>query len=423
MFPVVFQVTQHGIVGRNLSKALPNRSVVVAMGADPDIRKTQAISAGAFVANSGVNTHMGYYGTAYTNDVPKVISLIEGLGIGVVRDGDASGHPDICSEDAKLGAAGIKFDFVTNVSSKPGAATAWADCVGSKYVKSFEGPNEYDIGHGSDWAEVDRARQTALYHEIHSKFGGMGVIAPSVTTVGAARELGNLSNVATAGNAHVYYGGLRNPGTLPYGDDGYGTVGYDLGVGSVVNGSLPVITTETGFIAGPTGVSLATQAKYVVRNLLLLAQNGSNSYYYELLDDHIDRFSPSSLVDATYHPKPAYDAMKSLLGLLADGGDATARGTLGFAISGATDNVRDVLFEKRNGTFYLAIWIETPSALVDKGTSIAVPAQTVSLTLEKPMAATCYRYDSAWHLVPKSLGTKTSFTVALTDSVEVIALR
>ncbi len=425
MLPVPPLISQHGIVGEFVRTSSTSHAVTVAIGVDPKAGKTQALSAGAFVVNSGVNTHMGYYGTAYTNDVPKVISLLEGLGIGVVRDGEATGHSDICAEDAKLGAAGITFDFVTNVNSPPGDATKWAECVGPRYVKSFEGPNEYDISHGSDphWAASDRARQIALYHEIRSKFGDMGVIAPSVTTVGAARELGNLSNVATAGNAHVYFDGLRNPGTPPYGDLGYGSIDYDVAVDSAVNGSLPIITTETGFVAGPTGVSLATQAKYVVRNLLLLAQHGSSSYYYELLDDHVDRFSPSSLVDAAYHPKPSYDAMKSLLGLLADGGDASARGKLGFAISGPTDNVRSVLFQKRNGTFYLAIWIESPSALVDKGTDIAVPAQRISLELERPMTATCYHYDAAWRLVPTSLGKKASLPLTVTDSVEVVALR
>ena len=391
--------------------------------------KVQALSAGSFVANEGVNVHTGYYGTAYTNSAATYESLATGLGVGVLRDGGWAGDPYVCGVHQTLAAAGLKFAFGSEISPSASSLATTIACVGRNAIKSIEGANEYDISHPSsdtNWPATLRASQQALFAQVQQQLPGVDVIAPSVTSVGAAQAVGDLSAYSTKGNDHVYVGGNRNPGTAPYGGNGYGSLAYDLSVGASVSGSQPVVATEVGFngvgSGGSGNLSLATQAKYVGRSMLLMAHSGVPTYYYELLDDRIDGFSADALVDSSYTPKPAYYAMKSILGLLTDGGNASATGSLGYAFSGSTSNVQSVLLQKANGTYYLAFWIEAQSAATDSGTEVVVPSQQVTLALATAMTGSLYTHNSSWGFASTSLGTASSMLLTATDAVQFVAL-
>ncbi len=417
-----------GKIGLRNQGSAANFSAVSVTGNGSNLTSVRALSAGSFGANQGVNVHSDYYGTAYENDPAAYESLAKGLGVGVLRDGESPRDPHVCAIQQTFAAAGLKFDFGGGIAPSSSDMADVIACVGKAAIKSFEGANEYDISHPSsdtNWPATLRASQQTLYAQAQAQLPGIDVIAPSVTTLGAAQSVGDLSAYATKGNDHIYIGGDRNPGTGPYGSNGYGSLAYDLAVEAPINGSRPVVVTESGF-TGANGVSgdlsLATQAKYVGRNMLLLAQLGASSYYYELLDDGLDGFSNYSLVSAAYVPKPAYYAMKAILTLLADGGNATATGSLAYSVSGSTANVRTALLQKADGSYDLAIWIEAPSAAVDTGVDIAVPSQQVTLTLANAMAGSLYSYDSSWSFASKPLGTSTSFPLTVTDAVEFVAL-
>ena len=60
--------------------------------------------------------------------------------------------------------------------------------------------------------------------------------------------------------------------------------------------------------------------------------------------------------------------------LLADPGPAFAAGNLDFSLSGDLKDVDHLLLEKRNGTFFPAIWIEELGWDVDRRTAIAMVA-------------------------------------------------
>jgi len=415
----------------------PTPQPIVAATASPaptptpnaSLPKVQALSAGSFVANEGVNVHTGYYGTAYTNSAATYESLAAGLGVGVLRDGGWPGDSFVCGVHQALASAGLKFAFGSEISPKASDMASVISCVGRGAIKSYEGANEYDISHPSsdtNWPATLRASQQTLFAQVQQQLPGVDVIAPSLTSVEAARAVGDLSAYSTKGNDHVYVGGNRNPGTAPYGGNGYGSLAYDLAVGAPVSGSQSVVATEVGFSGvgggGSGRLSLATQAKYVGRNMLIMARNGVPAYYYELLDDGIDGFSADALVDSSYNPKPAYFAMKSILGLLTDGGNASATGSLGYSLSGATPNVQTLLFQKANGTYYLAFWIEAQSAATDSGTDLNVPAQQVTLALATAMTASLYSYNSSWGYASTSLGTSSSMPLTATDAVQFVAL-
>ena len=55
--------------------------------------------------------------------------------------------------------------------------------------------------------------------------------------------------------------------------------------------------------------------------------------------------------------KPAGHAMANLIGLLADPGPAFQPGRLDFVVSG--DNVQTILLQKRDGEFWLALWLSS----------------------------------------------------------------
>jgi len=417
-----------GKIGLRNQGSAASFAAVSVTGSALNLAPVRALSAGSFVANQGVNVHSGYYGTAYENDAASYESLAKGLGVGVLRDGESPRDPHVCAIQQTFAAAGLEFDFGGGIAPSSSDMANVIACVGKAAIKSFEGANEYDISHPSsdtNWPATLRASQQSLYAQAQAQLPGIDVIAPAVTTLGAAQSVGDLSAYATKGNDHIYVGGDRNPGTLPYGSNGYGTLAYDLAVDAPINGSRPVVVTESGF-TGANGVagdlSLATQAKYVGRNMLLLAQLGASSYYYQLLDDGLDGFSGDALVTAAYVPKPAYGAMKAILTLLADGGNATATGSLAYSVSGSTTNVKTALLQKADGSYDLAIWIEAPSAAVDTGVDIAVPSQQVTLTLANAMAGSLYSYDSSWSFASKPLGTSTSFPLTVTDAVEFVAL-
>ncbi|MDR2674851.1 MAG: putative Ig domain-containing protein [Opitutaceae bacterium] len=83
----------------------------------------------------------------------------------------------------------------------------------------------------------------------------------------------------------------------------------------------------------------------------------------------------------TLNPKPAYTALKNLLSVLKDPGPAFEAGSLDYVMTGDTGNVHTALFQKRNGDFYLCLWLGLPSYNPADGTLSDNPPQAVSLAL------------------------------------------
>jgi hypothetical protein len=76
--------------------------------------------------------------------------------------------------------------------------------------------------------------------------------------------------------------------------------------------------------------------------------------------------------------KPAFTAQANLMQLLNDDPQSFSTESLNYSLSGNTQNVRQTLLQKRNGEFYLVLWLEVPST--DQPQS-----QTVSLHLDNPI--------------------------------------
>lgn len=390
----------------------------------PSLPALHAQSAGAFVRGVGINMHNSYYGTGYTANVPAVESLVEKLGVSIVRDGMATGQSNVCAEDAALGAAGLRFDVITNVGVSASDVASWVTCIGSQNVASFEGPNEYDISHpasDTNWPQTLAAAQRSLDSLAHASYPGKIVIGPSVTSSSAAAQLGSLASWLDLGNAHVYFNAYY-PENGGYGAGGYGSMAYGLAVPGPIFGAKPLAVTETGYdtATGAGSVSEAVQAKYVVRMLLDYANLGvAETIPYELIDEGGAPFSNMGLVRADLSPKPAYTALAGMLALLHDRGSAT--GSIGCAMSGQTQNVDTAFFKRSDGTYVLALWLAVASSDPNSGADIAVPPQTVTLTFSRNLVAPSNAvYDATSTLRTTKLTATNAIPLTVTDQAQFV---
>jgi len=352
-----------------------------------------AIAAGAFIESIGVNTHTTYLNTAYAN-TDLVASSLAYLGIDHIRDG-IPGLDSACFAGEKaLAAAGYKFDFV--METPTAGAFAALDYLATNNpgsVFSVEGPNEvgftpvtFDGGNG---VANQIADQQAIYDAVHADPALSGVSVLNLT-VGlqssiSYSQLGNMSGMADQGNAHEY---------APYGFspafDWSGILGLE---GSPTPG-LPMAVTEAGYYTlpgSPSGVDELVQAKYTLDLLMDAAKSGvTQTYLYELLDEQPDptgtnRQEHYGLFHNDGTPKLAAIAIHNLTTILKDPGGSppVPTGSLSYDVDGLPSDGSQVLFEKQNGVFAIALWAEPTIWNHFLAQEVAAPVETVSVSFPR----------------------------------------
>jgi hypothetical protein len=161
---------------------------------------------------------------------------------------------------------------------------------------------------------------------------------------------------------------------------------------------------------------------------LLLAQWNAGiqrTFLYELADDPSTTPATFGLMDNLGTPRPAFTALSSLLNLLQDPGvPFTPTASFSYSLSGATSNVEHTLLQKRDGTVFLALWIARPVYDPNAKAALAVPAQTVTVTLPSgTTSAQLYTYDQDWDLQPRSVAiTSGKVAVSVTSNVSILEL-
>jgi hypothetical protein len=395
--------------------AVPSIAPVSAVNAPGD-----ATSSDAFVDSAGINVHLvsgvGLYGNPGT-----VQSLISALNVRHIRDGAAIGQPGVCAAEKQFAAQGIHLDLITAVNLGLPALASWTACLGSA-IESIESPNEYDTSGDPNWVASLAIYVQGLRAVAPS---GIPIIAPSLTTEADFIALGNLGASVDEGNMHNYMAG-RNPGTTGWGaTDAFGTyatLAFDTNLASTVSGGKPVISTETGYSDDPSdpyAVPPATQAHYLVRTLLNDWNAGvGRTYIYELQDEGGSPFSHYGIIDGTGNPKPAYLLLKSFLSHLADPGGAFATTPLNYTLSAAS-TVQHTLLQRRNGTYSLVLWIESPEWDPVTSSPVALAGQTATLTFAKtPSSVTATSFSDAGTPTTQPLGA--NGTVSVTGSPAIV---
>src|SRR4051812_10574937 len=247
-----------------------------------------SVAATAFLQSIGVNAHLGFSNTAYTNE-RLVESSLDYLGVTHVRDNVPVAWTRANLET--LADHGVKFDlYLPAVSGTVNVAAnvAMLDALATAHpgmIASIEGPNEvllrpiwFDSGSAA-------ANEASLQHAIYSAVKADSILASvpifnltgGGTSSAAYQQFGDLSSSTDVANAHIY---------APYGwaPSTVWSAGIDLA--QVPTPGHVTAVTETGYntlSSNITGVSESVQAKYTLDTLMDSAKSGvQQTFLYEL---------------------------------------------------------------------------------------------------------------------------------------------
>jgi hypothetical protein len=383
----------------------------------------QALANFQFTDSVGVNVHLSVDNTPYVTQFPQIMQSMIQLGIKHYRDGlNQYVAPSQYENAEMLGKAGIKTDWLMDFNNTASLINS-AHALAPDATETIEGPNEEDADVGSPLLAFMQLLSNTVRG--NPATATMPIIAPSFVQPSSFATQGNLGSLVNHGNTHDYFGN-RNPETTPYGGPfyncgAYGSMQFNVCLAQMVAANDSVVATETGYQSGQ-GLSDAIIGRYELRTLFESIHLGiSRTYLYELIDNSNCYWG---LLTANFSPKPAYTAIQNVLSLLRDVNFGQP-GKLNYTLAGQTQNVDQLLLQKSNGTFYLAIWLGVQSADPDNPSTIYnVAPQTVILSTNTPIgAATTYVLDDAGNVTSTSAElTNGSLSISVTDRVTLVAL-
>ena len=376
-----------------------------------------AVMSDSLVDAVGVDTHIGYtnspYYTAYSSWKPMLIAM----GVRHIRDG-ANEVPSMYND---LAASGIKATYVMSWSDTPQTTAAWLNQVPNT-ADGIEMLNEPNNGASAGWETSLQQYMESMYL---GKVAGVPYLGPALvgdSSPDPYAELGNMSSYLDYGNTHEYFGGF-SPGTGGWGSNGYGSIPWNLSQVSAMSGSKPIQTTEGGWCdnsqSSATGLSpQAIVARYIPRWMLLQYKAGiRRTFAYQWIENGNDGFQTCGLLTTSLATKPSYYAMQSLLTTLSDQGSSFQTASLPYAVTGVDNTVQQMLFQKRDGSYYLVSWVEQASYDPNAKALLTVAPQTARITLGTPISSvTASTITDAGTLAT----TGASSTVTLTDHVTFI---
>jgi len=379
--------------------ALPGALVAVLLGLllpGPTPAAAAAVKArpaGSFVDSVGVDVHTAFSDTPYVSEFATVEARLEELGVHHVRDDLFPSRPDQYQRLDDLAAAGIGSTLVMGspANGTPGLEGLLSTAAGLDGLEALEGPNEYSTSGDPEWKPHLVAYQEALYAKAKASpaLAALPVIGPSIVHNDQA-ALGDVSTSLDLGNIHSYPQG--NPPDK---------LGSFIAKAELNSGAKPIVATETGYdtMEGWKGenpaVSEGAMATYVPRLFLEYFRWGiARTFSYELLDE----FPDPQLEDKEAHfgllrndlsPKPAFDALRNTIRILEDPGPTFAPGSLDYGLAEAgvafpgpeSSGLHKVLLQKRDGSFYLALWRLQSVWDPASGTALPAPAEPVEVSV------------------------------------------
>jgi hypothetical protein len=148
---------------------------------------------------------------------------------------------------------------------------------------------------------------------------------------------------------------------------------------------------------------------------------------YELVDEGTSNSDPEQkygMLRNDLSEKPAFRAVKNLIGLLQDPGPTPSVSSLDYTLGGSTANVRQLLLQKRTGEWYLVLWLDKPCWNVGNNTGISVPGQGVSVTVPSTIQSGVLHWldDNGDMFYSNANRTANTFNITVTDRVSVLRL-
>lgn len=310
--------------------------------------------ADAFRDSVGVNTHLGYEATPYSN-AARTLAALRLLGITHVRDSALREGERTLPRYAALAQGGVKLDLFVNRNldeqlSRVERLLARAPTG----VQSLEGPNEANhepFGEGArSGRRAAQAYQARLYRGVRA--------SPELAQLPVYNLTywPPLAGLADAGNFHVY----------PAHDQKIADVlSWQRRLAEAVQprGSA-VVCTETGLPTGGRGA--LTEQQQAESETILLLENFrarvAQTFLYELYDEQggapsaqSDREGRWGLFRFDGTPKPAAFAVGRLMEVLAPTpGAAAVSGRAPFAVRGP--HLRSLRLRRRDGVQVTLVW-------------------------------------------------------------------
>jgi hypothetical protein len=374
-----------------------------------------------FENSIGINVHLGYTNTLYYNNFPLIESAISDLRIRHVRDFAPLIAPSgFTANHSALLTLGVHGLLGVSIEAQPSDIAGYPGLFAWGYLEALEPPNECDASSqcGSSWA----ANLMTSLPNLTSSRNGYPVIGPSFASPLGAPQIGNVSQYTAIGNLHNYKGGW-NPGYA--GSWGYGHTNYlsdalSVQLAGITNPGQPVISTETGYtnaieaapsqLGYPSGTQLpydansiteADAATYMPRIPLMARLNGiAMTFIYELLSSPGQDYG---LLRGDGSKKPAFFALKNLMDELSDPGEPFTVQPLDYTITGGDETLQHLLLQKRNGRYFLTLWLE--SSIYDKHAGVETPVQPQNVVVQTamPMVLPSYlQFDSTGNAVRQS---------------------
>ncbi|CAF1545567.1 unnamed protein product [Adineta ricciae] len=417
--------------------------VVVLPIVSADTRK--AFQADSFVESIGVNTHWAFPGI-YSDNYARLKAKLGESGIRYVRDGTFS--PLLYTRANDLyDSFGIKTNMVTG-RWVPGSWPAPLDPTqidaelnemktrALQTVVAIEAPNEYDHTHGpdTDWVSTIRNYSITLYNKVKADpaLKNIPVIGPSFGPYESYHAVGNLDPYIDYVNQHMYYWTYW-PGFSGFDSNGSYSIDWYLNLLTPEQSPSrkPIQATETGHTTFTDlgGVSEEADGKYTLRILAEFFRRGIyRSYKYEFIDQSLpDREGFFGLLRNNLTEKPSFRALKNLISLLNDKGSAFTPASLNYTLTGNLANVRQLLFQKRNGDFYLMVWNEVSSWDVARKFNLYPSPQQLQLSVQGNYTlteATLYAFNNNADVDVSTLPViNNQVTFSSTDKISVLRLK
>jgi putative Ig domain-containing protein/IPT/TIG domain-containing protein len=393
----------------------------------PSANLQPATSADSFVDSTGINIHLHFTNTPYSN-FPAVKTALQNLGVRHIRDGliDTT-WTTYYDELNQLGQAGIKATLTTSIGQSSALLVSYPSRVASSF-EAYEAPNEMDLSGNANWASNLNSFFGTLHSAVNSssQVSQYPIVGPSLTQQSSYPLVGSSAPDFTDSNIHDYPGG-HNPGTPGWGSGGYGSIAWNIAQTTSAWLNKPVIATETGYVTDvnqTSGVPEDVAGKYMPRVFLEQWLNGiKRTYIYELLDVGPNAGDNNyGLLHSDFSPKPAYTAVKNLLNLLSDPGPSFTPAGLDYTLSGNLTNVHHLLLQKRDGTSYLLLWVELPSYDVNTKQEISVAAQQVTVATGQAVRTNAYTWDITGNMNTSTLGVGQTQTIQVSDMVTVLEI-
>lgn len=369
-------------------------AIAVAAPKPAEAAPIAAKSAASFTESIGVDTHFSYTDTPYVNRFQEVKAKLVELGVHHIREDLLPGRPDQYTRLNELAQAGIGS---TLIMGSPENGTAGLEELLSiahtklSGVDALEGPNEpYSQDENPNWTTTTDAYQQALHEKAATtpQLASLPIVGPT-TIFWQNGELGNISPWLNYGDIHPYSGG--------YPPEEYLERHVDFA--ALSSGSKPLMATETGFHNAmnwkgdfpPT--SEAATAVYTPRIFLDYFQEGiARTFDYELVDEFPDasgeeREAHFGLLRNDLSPKPAFTALKNLISIVGEGDESFVPGALDYSIGGNTEKLHQMLLQKADGSFYLALWRSLSVWDPVKQVPLSPPTKPVTVQLGQPLAS------------------------------------